>query len=144
MQKACSRNDLWKFGVFAYVFYRIIFLMSEFLFVEFPKCTTCRKAGKFLEEKGVAFSRRHIVENRPTADELRAWIARSGLSARKFFNTSGLRYKALALREKLPAMSEDEQIELLASDGMLVKRPLLVSDTAVRVGFKQSDWESLT
>lgn len=117
--------------------------MSEFLFVEYPKCTTCQRAKKFLEARKLAFADRHIVENRPSADELRAWIARSGLPAKKFFNTSGLRYKALALKEKLPAMSEDEQIALLASDGMLVKRPLLIAPDSVRIGFKQADWETL-
>lgn len=110
--------------------------MEKYLFVEYPKCTTCRKAKCFLEERGIAFDARHIVENPPTADELRAWIAQSGLPVKKFFNTSGLRYKALALKEKLPSMSDEEQIALLATDGMLVKRPLLVTPTAVCVGLK--------
>lgn len=117
--------------------------MSELLFVEYPKCTTCQRAKRFLEESGMAFDDRHIVEQRPTAEELRTWIARSGLPAKKFFNTCGLRYKALALKEKLPAMSEEEQIALLASDGMLVKRPLLISPTAVRIGFKPAEWKTL-
>lgn len=115
--------------------------MSKLLFIEYPKCTTCQRAKKFLESQGCDFEARHIVENRPTSDELRKWITQSGLPVKKFFNTSGLRYKALALKDKLPAMSDDEQIALLASDGMLVKRPLLISDTTVRVGFKQSEWE---
>ena len=123
-------------------FSRIIFRMSKFLFVEYPRCSTCQRAKKFLEEKGVDFEARHIVENPPSIEELRAWITRSGLPVRKFFNTSGLRYKALALKDKLPAMSEDEQIALLASDGMLIKRPLLISNASVCVGFKESAWET--
>ena len=115
--------------------------MAKYLFLEYPKCSTCRKARAFLEANGVDFEARHIVENPPTADELRAWIARAGVPARKCFNTSGLRYKALALKEKLPAMSEEEQIALLASDGMLVKRPVLVSADAARFGFR--NWETL-
>lgn len=117
--------------------------MSEFLFVEYPKCTTCQRAKHFLEGRGIAFEDRHIVEARPSAEELRIWIARSGLPVKKFFNTCGLRYKALALKDKLPAMSEDEQIALLASDGMLVKRPLLITPSAVRVGFRPAEWETL-
>lgn len=117
--------------------------MSKFLFIEYPKCSTCRRAKAFLEERGVEFDARHIVENRSTENELREWIARSGLPARKFFNTCGLRYKALELKDKLPAMSTEAQIALLASDGMLVKRPLLVSADAVRVGFKPADWEGI-
>lgn len=114
--------------------------MKKFLFLEYPKCTTCRRAKDFLESNGATFDDRHIVERRPSAEELRAWIARSGLPARRFFNTSGLRYKALALKEKLPAMSEEEQIALLATDGMLVKRPLLVSEDGVLVGFREAEW----
>lgn len=117
--------------------------MSEYLFIEYPKCTTCQRAKKFLEEKNVKFEARHIVENRPTADELKNWISRSGVPVKKFFNTSGLRYKALALKDNLPQMSDDEQIPLLASDGMLVKRPLLISKNTVRVGFKSNEWENL-
>lgn len=117
--------------------------MKKLLFLEYPKCTTCQRAKKFLEERGIAFVDRHIVENRPSADELRAWIALSGVPVRKFFNTSGLRYKALALKDKLPTMSDDEQIALLASDGMLVKRPLLIGANAVRVGFRLPEWETL-
>ncbi|MBQ7332537.1 MAG: arsenate reductase family protein [Opitutales bacterium] len=110
--------------------------MRKLLFIEYPKCTTCQKAKRFLEENGVAFEARHIVENPPTADELRTWIQQSGLPVKKFFNTSGLRYKALALKDKLPSMSADEQIALLATDGMLVKRPIFVSSEHVLVGFK--------
>lgn len=117
--------------------------MKKYLFIEYPKCTTCRRAKKFLEEHSADFDARHIVENRPTEEELREWIARSGAPAKKFFNTSGLRYKALGLKDKLPAMSENEQIALLASDGMLVKRPLLIAADSVRVGFKSAEWENL-
>ncbi len=117
--------------------------MKEILFIEYPKCTTCQKAKRFLEENGVAFKDRHIVENPPTAEELRVWIQKSGLPVKKFFNTSGLRYKALALKEKLPTMSDDEQIALLATDGMLVKRPILVSSEHVCIGFKEEAWRTL-
>ncbi len=111
------------------------------LFVCYPKCTTCQKARKWLEERGVAFDLRHIADDRPTAAELRAWHEKSGLPLKKFFNTSGLKYKALNLKEKLPAMSEEEQIGLLASDGMLVKRPLLITEDRVLAGFKAAEWE---
>lgn len=115
--------------------------MKKLVFVEYPKCTTCQKAKRFLEENGIPFVARHIVENNPSAEELRAWIAQSGVPVKKFFNTSGLRYKALGLKDKLPTMSDDEKIALLASDGMLVKRPLLVGGNAVRVGFKLEEWK---
>ncbi|WP_418482696.1 arsenate reductase family protein [Frisingicoccus sp.] len=110
------------------------------LFIEYPKCSTCKRAKKYLEEHGVAFEDRHIVEDRPTADELKAWIGRSGYPVKKFFNTSGMKYRELGLKEKLPEMSEDEQIQLLASDGMLVKRPLIVEDDRILVGFKEKEW----
>ena len=109
-------------------------------FICYPKCTTCQKAKKWLEENNVAFIERHIRENNPTVDELKAWHRQSGLPLKKFFNTSGLQYKVLQLKEKLPTMSEDEQFELLASDGMLVKRPLLIGETFVLVGFKEAEW----
>ena len=110
------------------------------LFLEYPKCTTCKKAKAWLEGNGVAFDNRHIVENNPTAEELKAWWEKSGLPLKKFFNTSGLQYKALGLKDKLPAMSEDEQFALLASDGMLVKRPILVGENFILVGFKEDQW----
>ncbi|MBP3302055.1 MAG: arsenate reductase family protein [Opitutales bacterium] len=116
--------------------------MKKYLFLEYPKCTTCRRAKEFLKSCGADFEDRHIVENRPDAEELRRWILRSGVPVKKFFNTSGLRYKALALKDKLPEMSDEEQIALLATDGMLVKRPLLVSENSVLVGFKQPEWET--
>ena len=111
------------------------------LFIEYPKCTTCQKAKKWLDQNGTAYTDRNIKEENPTADELKAWLAQSGLPIKKFFNTSGLLYKSMNLKEKLPEMTEEEQIALLASDGMLVKRPILVTDSAVLVGFKESDWE---
>ena len=114
------------------------------LFVEYPKCTTCQKAKKYLDGRGASYIDRHIKEDNPSETELRAWHERSGLPLKKFFNTSGLQYKALALKDKLPAMSEDEQFALLASDGMLVKRPILVGDDFVLVGFKEEQWSQHT
>ena len=111
------------------------------LFLCYPKCTTCQKAKAWLEEQGVAYELRHIKDENPTAEELRAWWQASGLPLKKFFNTSGLQYKALDLKNKLPAMAEEEQIALLATDGMLVKRPLMVTDDFVLVGFRQTEWE---
>lgn len=112
------------------------------LFVEYPPCTTCKKARRWLEERGVAFAARHIKEEPPTAEELKEWWSRSGLPLRRFFNTSGLKYKELALKDRLPAMSEAEQLTLLASDGMLVKRPILVGDGFVLVGFREPEWRA--
>ena len=113
------------------------------LFVNYPKCGTCQKARKFLEEKGIAFEDRNIKEQNPTAEELKAWIERSGLPIKKFFNTSGMLYRQMELKDKLPNMSEQEMIDLLATDGMLVKRPILVTDDQVLVGFKQAEWEEI-
>ena len=113
------------------------------VFVNYPKCGTCRKARKFLEEKGIAFEDRNIKEQNPTADELKEWIAKSGLPVKKFFNTSGMLYRQMELKDKLPDMSEQEMIELLATDGMLVKRPILVTEDQVLVGFKQAEWEEI-
>ena len=112
------------------------------LFACYPKCTTCQKAQKWLDEHGVAYTVRHIKDERPTRAELEQWHARSGLPLKRFFNTSGLQYKALGLKDKLPAMSQAEQLDLLASDGMLVKRPLLVGEDVVLVGFRQDQWEA--
>ena len=109
-------------------------------FICSPKCTTCQKAKKWLEEKDILFDERHIKENNPTVEELTAWHKQSNLPLKKFFNTSGLQYKALDLKNKLPAMSEDEQFALLASDGMLVKRPILLAGDRVLVGFKEAEW----
>lgn len=112
------------------------------LFIEYPKCSTCQKAKRWLDENGVAYTDRHILEKNPTYEELKEWHARSELPLRRFFNTSGLKYKALALKDKLPTMTEDEQLHLLATDGMLVKRPLVVGDDFVLVGFKPDEWVS--
>jgi arsenate reductase len=111
-------------------------------FICYESCGTCRKAKAWLEEKGVSYDLRPIKEENPTAEELRTWIAASGLSVRKFFNTSGLLYKELQLKDKLPGMTGEEMIALLASDGMLVKRPLLIGDDFVLVGFKEAEWEA--
>ena len=113
------------------------------LFLEYPKCSTCKKAKAWLESNGVAFDDRHIVEENPTAEELKIWWQMSGLPLKKFFNTSGLLYKELQLKDKLPDMSEEEQIELLSTNGMLVKRPLVIGDNFVLVGFKEAEWNRL-
>ena len=110
------------------------------LFIEYPKCSTCKKAKKYLEEHGIEFEDRHIVEDNPTKEELAEWIRISGKPIKKFFNTSGMKYRELGLKDKLPEMSEEEQIELLASDGMLVKRPLLIDGEMVLAGFKEAEW----
>lgn len=109
-------------------------------FICYPQCTTCRKAQKWLDEKQIPYELRDIRLARPTLEELTRWYKASGLPLRKFFNTSGLLYKSLELKTKLPAMTEDEMLALLATDGMLVKRPLLIGDGFVLVGFKESDW----
>lgn len=114
----------------------------KWLFVEYPKCSTCQKAKKWLEEHEVSFTDRHIVEQNPTAEELELWWKRSGLELKRFFNTSGLLYKSMKLKEKLPEMSEKEQLELLATNGMLVKRPIVVGDDFVLVGFRPAEWEA--
>ena len=113
------------------------------LFVCYPKCSTCKKARKWLEENGIAFDERDIKEENPTRKELVKWHKESGLPLHRFFNTSGMLYRELQLKDKLPNMTEDEMYDLLASDGMLVKRPLLIKDNAVLVGFKQGEWETL-
>ena len=111
------------------------------LFLEYPPCSTCKNARKWLEAHHIEFTARHIKNENPTYEELKLWYERSGLALKKFFNTSGLAYKALELKDKLPAMSEEEQLRLLATDGMLVKRPLVVLDNAVLTGFRQAEWE---
>lgn len=110
------------------------------LFVQYPKCSTCQKAKKWLDAHDISYTARHIAEDNPSYEELRKWHEKSGLPLRKFFNTSGLRYKEMQLKDKLPAMSEEEQLKLLATDGMLVKRPIVVEDGAVLVGFKEAEW----
>ena len=113
------------------------------LFLYYPPCTTCKKAKKWLDDKGISYTGRHIKEENPSYEELKQWLERSQLPVKKFFNTSGLQYKALGLKDRLPTMSVEEQLQLLASDGMLVKRPILVTDEGkVLTGFKESDWEN--
>ena len=112
------------------------------LFLCYPKCTTCQKAKAWLDSQGISYTLRDIKQDNPTAEELRLWWLSSGLPLKKFFNTSGLQYKALGLKDKLPTMSEEEQLALLATDGMLVKRPILVDEDFVLVGFRQADWEA--
>ena len=113
------------------------------LFLEYPSCTTCKKAKAWLQSKGLQFTARHIKEENPTAEELSGWQEKSGLELKKFVNTSGLVYKDLGLKDKLPGLSREEQLDLLASNGMLVKRPIVVTGDAVLVGFKEKDWEKL-
>ena len=114
------------------------------LFLEYPPCSTCKKAKKWLDDHGITYTDRHIKENNPSYEELKNWYAISGMPLKKFFNTSGLQYRALELKDKLPTMSEEEQLQLLATDGMLVKRPVLVTDDGkVLTGFKEADWEKI-
>ncbi len=110
------------------------------LFIWYPKCTTCQKAKKYLENNNISFEERHIVEETPTKEELEKWIGQSGLEIKKFFNTSGLKYKELNLKEKLPNMTDEQKIKLLASNGMLIKRPLFINDKTVLIGFKEKEW----
>ena len=117
-------------------------MSKKVLFICYPKCTTCQKAQKWLNDHDIAYEQRNIKEQKPTEDELNEWWTKSKLPLRKFFNTSGLLYKSLALKDQLPAMPDNEQIALLATDGMLVKRPILISEDAVLVGFKEQEWES--
>ena len=116
---------------------------DNMIFLCYSKCSTCQKAKKWLDEKGIPYEERPIKEQNPSVDELREWYGRSGLPLKRFFNTSGLQYKSLNLKDKLPAMSEEEQLVLLASDGMLVKRPMLISDEFVLPGFREAEWESV-
>ena len=111
------------------------------LFIQYPPCTTCQKAKKWLDARGAEYTDRHIKEQNPTYEELKSWYEISGLPLKKFFNTSGLLYKSMNLKEKLPTMTEEEQLQLLATDGMLVKRPILVKGNTVLTGFKEAEWE---
>ena len=113
------------------------------LFLCYPKCSTCRKAKKWLDEHNAEYTERHIADKKPTYDELKEWHDKSELPLRKFFNTSGLLYKEMKLKDKLPTMSEDEQLKLLATNGMLVKRPLLIDGNTVFVGFKEAEWAEI-
>ena len=115
----------------------------ENLFIEYPKCSTCKKAKKFLDDNNIKYIDRHILEETPNVEELSKWIKRSNLDINKFFNTSGMKYRELNLKEKLKTMNDEEKIKLLASDGMLIKRPLLITDNLILVGFKQSEWEKI-
>ena len=113
------------------------------LFIEYPPCSTCQKAKKWLDANGIAYEDRHIKLENPTYAELKAWYEISGLPLKRFFNTSGLLYKSMNLKDKLPSMTQEEQLRLLASDGMLVKRPIVVKEGLVLTGFKEADWEKL-
>lgn len=110
------------------------------LFIEYPKCTTCKKAKKWLDDHGIAYEDRHIKEQNPTAEELTIWYQKSGLPIKRFVNTSGMLYREMNLKDKLPTMTDEEILELLATDGMLVKRPLVIGDDVVLTGFKEAEW----
>ena len=110
------------------------------LLICYPRCSTCKKAQKWLDEKGIAYTYRDIKEENPSFDELKAWVEKSGLDIKRFFNTSGLLYKSMALKDKLPSMNTEEKLTLLSSDGMLVKRPIVVTDDTVLVGFREQEW----
>ncbi|MGL4786725.1 MAG: arsenate reductase family protein [Cetobacterium sp.] len=115
----------------------------KYLFVNYPKCSTCAKAKKWLEENGVDFDSRHIVENNPTKEELKKWITLSGQPIKKFFNTSGILYREMNLKEKVAQNNEDELLDILSTNGMLVKRPLLIGKDKVLIGFKEKEWEEI-
>ncbi len=113
------------------------------LFIEYPKCTTCQKAKKWLDTHKVEYKERHIKDQNPTAEELKEWHKKSGLPLKRFFNTSGQLYRSMSLKDKLKDMSEEEQFNLLATDGMLVKRPILITENSVLTGFKEAEWEKV-
>lgn len=113
------------------------------LFIEYPKCSTCQKAKKWLDDNEIKYDSRHIKENNPSFDELKEWYEKSGLPLKRFFNTSGMLYKSMNLKDRLPEMSEEEQLKLLSSDGMLVKRPLLVGNDFVLCGFREKEWQEI-
>ena len=114
---------------------------SKILFLQYPKCTTCKKAKKWLDDNGIEYSDRNIKDENPTYDEIKEWYEKSGLPLKRFFNTSGMIYKSMNLKDKLPTMSKEEQLRLLATDGMLIKRPIIVSGDTVLTGFKEKEWE---
>ena len=111
------------------------------LFIEYPKCSTCKKAKKWLDDHNIKYQDRHIIDNNPTFDELKEWYHKSNLDIKRFFNTSGMLYKEMNLKDKLPNMNEDEMLEILSTNGMLVKRPLIISDDVILTGFKEKEWE---
>ena len=113
------------------------------LFIEYPPCSTCQKAKKWLDEQGIVYEDRHIKLEKPTYGELKEWHQRSGLPLKRFFNTSGLLYKSMELKTKLPTMTEEEQLQFLATDGMLVKRPILITEKGIATGFKEAEWKNL-
>ena len=113
------------------------------LFIQYPPCSTCQKAKRWLDEKGIAYEDRHIKLESPGYEELKVWYERSGLPLKRFFNTSGLLYKSMELKSKLPTMTEEEQLQLLSTDGMLVKRPILITEKGITTGFKEAEWEKL-
>ncbi|MCI9005048.1 MAG: arsenate reductase family protein [Lachnospiraceae bacterium] len=115
----------------------------EILFVEYPKCSTCQKAKKWLQEQGVSFTSRHMKEQNPTKEELKEWHQKSGLDIKRFFNTGGMIYREMKLKDRLPAMSLEEKYSLLSTDGMLVKRPILVTEQGIATGFRPEEWEKL-
>ena len=115
----------------------------ENIFIEYPKCSTCKKAKKWLDDRNIKYQDRNIVENTPTKEELKNWYIKSGYDIKKFFNTSGLKYKELNLKEKLLTMSEEEKLQLLSSDGMLIKRPLLITENKILLGFREEEWENV-
>ena len=116
-------------------------IIMKNLFIEYPKCSTCQKAKKWLENNNIEFQDRHIVENNPTENELKEWIRKSGKEIKKWFNTSGLKYKELNSKDKLPNMTDEEKIKILASNGMLIKRPIFISDKGILIGFKEEEWK---
>ena len=118
-------------------------MSNKYIFIEYPKCTTCQKAKKWLEERNVDFEDRHIKEQQPTLDEIKQWHQTSGLPLKRFFNTSGILYKEMKLKDRLPDMTNDEMYQLLATDGMLVKRPILITPKGITTGFKESEWIQL-
>lgn len=111
------------------------------IFIEYPKCSTCKKAKKWLDDHNIKYQDRHIIDNNPTFDELKEWYHKSNLDIKRFFNTSGMLYKEMNLKDKLPNMNEDEMLEILSTNGMLVKRPLIISDDVILTGFKEKEWE---
>ena len=113
------------------------------LFIQYPPCSTCQKAKKWLDAHGLDYTDRHIKENAPSYEELKLWHQQSGLPLKRFFNTSGLSYRSMNLKERLPSMTEEEQLQLLASDGMLIKRPIIIKDGIILTGFREAEWEKL-